>query len=168
MTQALKEKRGCVSKLPLPLEFAAILSIAGLWAFSAAAEPAGESSGEATCFVEQNYYYPKPGKQDEALATRKEGSEVRASLGLPTGRLFVLQESKRGHPAKGEQVEGRASYLMSLIEYESKAAAERARERLLDSQRYRDVIGRMAELLQDFETSSWSVARGDCKPDASS
>jgi len=56
------------------------LGLAGLLAAGSAAAPASSvdaaddgQSGEATrdgCFVELNYYYPKPGKQKEALATR--------------------------------------------------------------------------------------------------
>jgi len=151
------------------------LGLAGLLAAGSAAAPASSAnaaddgqSGTAArdgCFVELNYYYPKPGKQEEALATRLDGRSARAELGLPTGRILVLQSSASGHPVTGMETPGNAAYLMSLIEYESAAAAEEAHEALLGSQAYLDARARMAGLLEHFETASWHVAAGGCKPD---
>lgn len=131
----------------------------------AAEEDSAESAQSSGCFIEQNSYYPEPGKQEDALATRLDGRAARAALGLPTGRIFVLQGSASGHPVTGMQEPGNAAYLMSLIEYESEAAAEKAHEHLLESQAYLEARSRMAGLLEHFETASWHVAAGGCKPD---
>jgi hypothetical protein len=45
-------------------------------------------SQETNTIVVQNYYYPKPGKQEEVYQWRLHASEVRAKLGLPKGRVL--------------------------------------------------------------------------------
>lgn len=127
------------------------------------------------CIVEQNFYFPKEGKEAAALEVRKRGSEIRRALGLPAGRILVLEQASSGHPARGEVVPRRTSYLMSLTEFVSEAEAEDARARLQASEEYLAVIREMADLIEHFETATWSPVWGGCasptmtdRPDARS
>ena len=134
----------------------AAASVAGLGAYAAAGAPA--------CFVVQHYYFPLEGKEDEALATRIKGNEVRAALGLATSRLMVVKSSAQGHPAKGPMEPGDASYLMSETVVADAAAARHAAETLAASQDYLAVRQSMAPLLRHFELATRAVIGGDCAP----
>lgn len=118
---------------------------------------------EGECIVVQHYYFPLEGKEDEVLAVRIRGNEVRAALGLDTSRLLVVKSSAAGHPAKGPMGPGDASFLMSESEFENEAAAEHADEVLLASKDYLAVRGAMAPLLRHFELAKRAVAEGECR-----
>ncbi|MFQ5348516.1 MAG: hypothetical protein ACE5ED_11875 [Rhodothalassiaceae bacterium] len=140
----------------------AILVTAGHLA-SAAEAPAGADG----CVVEQNFYYPKAGKEAEALAVRRKGSVVRRKLGLPVGRIFVLADSYSGHPASGERGPGHSAHLMSEIVFANEAAAQAAHAALLASPDYLAVRAEMGNLLERFESATWHLADGHCTPDRS-
>ncbi len=136
----------------------AAVSLAGLGAWAA------EDAAGPECFVVQHYYFPLEGKEDETLATRIRGNEVRAALGLATSRLMVVESSARGHPAKGPMEPGDASYLMSETVFTDAAAAKHADEVLAASADYLAVRQSMAPLLAHFELATRTVIGGDCAP----
>ncbi|RMD89105.1 MAG: hypothetical protein D6807_04415 [Alphaproteobacteria bacterium] len=122
-------------------------------------------TGPDGCVVEQNFYYPKAGKEAEALAVRRKGSAVRRKLGLPVGRIFVLADAYSGHPASGKTGPGHSSHLMSEIVFANEAAAKAAHATLLASPDYLAVRAEMGKLLERFESATWHLADGDCTAD---
>ncbi len=123
------------------------------------------TAASADCVVEQNFYFPHPGKEAEALAVRRKGSEVRRKLGLPVGRIFVLGASASGHPASGRSGPGHSSHLMSEIVFASEEEARAAHEALLASPDYLAVRAEMGKLLERFEAATWRLADGRCMID---
>lgn len=117
----------------------------------------------ATCFVEQNFYYPKDGMAEQALAVRIKGEEVREQLGLPVGRLMVVEKATSGHPSSGKVVPLDMSYITSLTEYASEGEAASAQQALGSSEEYLAIRSEMGGLLRHFETATWRPVRGDCK-----
>jgi len=50
-------------------------------------------------YIERTYYFSKPGKQREALETRREASRVRVEIGLSAGRIYSRAGvSEPNHP----------------------------------------------------------------------
>ncbi len=137
---------------------AAVLSL--LLALSAGtAARAGAAPG---CLVVQHYYFAKAGMEEEVLATRIRGNEVRAALGLATSRLMVIERSSSGHPAAGPLGPGDASYLMSETVFADEAEAAAADAALVASPDYLAVRGRMATLIDHFELAVRRLASADC------
>lgn len=140
---------------------AAMLMTTTLVGTAIAAEPA------ETCFVEQNFYYPEEGKAEELLALRTRGSEIRASHGLPAGRVFVVEKATSGHPSKGAPQPLATSHVMSVTEYADEASYKAARAQIGAVQEYRDVVGAVGKLLANFEQITWRPAWGGCRADGS-
>lgn len=131
-----------------------------LLGFAASAAAADEP---AACFVEQNFYYPKEGMAEQALAVRIKGEEVREQLGLPVGRLMVVEKATSGHPSSGNVVPLGMSYITSLTEYANEGEAASAQQALAASEAYLAVRNEMGSLLRHFETATWRPVRGGCK-----
>lgn len=126
---------------------------------------AAEAENNAGCLVVQHYYFAKAGMEDEVLATRIRGNEVRAALGLATSRLLVIKRSSSGHPAAGPLGPGNASYLMSETVFADEAEAAAADEALVQSKDYLAVRGRMATLIDHFELAVRRLVGQGCAAD---
>ena len=129
---------------------------------------AGQAAGAedaAGCLVVQHYYFAKDGMEDQVLATRIRGNEVRAALGLATSRLLVIKRSSSGHPAAGPLGPGNASYLMSETVFADEAEAAAADEALVASEDYLAVRGRMATLIDHFELAVRRLVGQGCAAD---
>ena len=99
----------------------------------------------STALVVQNVYFPRPGMEDEVLATRLEASAVRARLGLGTGRVLKRVNGPEDGP-----------YLMWEAEYPSQAARE-ADVAALDGTDFERVSRHMGTLLDRFGRTVWEV-----------
>lgn len=136
---------------------------AGLAVFAALAGPghfAAAEDGASQCVIQQNFYYPRAGNEEEALATRLKANQIRVALGVPAGR--VLRAAQPGAENNGP---GGAFYLTSQVEFENRAAADRYAEILAGSAEFAAVRGHMQTLLEKFETVTWSPEWGGCSPD---
>ncbi len=135
------------------------LIAAGLAVFAVLAGPgqagARAGVGAGQCLIQQNFYYPRAGNEEEALATRLKANEIRVRLGVPTGR--VLRVAQPGT--------GIAFYLTSQVEYENQAAADKYNAILEGSAEFVAVRAHMRPLLEKFETVIWSPEWGGCSPD---
>ena len=49
-------------------------------------------------YIERTNYYAKPGHRDAVLRTRREASEVRRTLGLPSGTIHVKSDPATDGP----------------------------------------------------------------------
>lgn len=130
--------------------------------------PAGSAAANdtAACFVEQNFYYPKEGMAEKALAVRIKGEEVREKLGLPVGRLMIVEKATSGHPSSGKVVPLDMSYITSLTGYANEGEAASAKQALAASDEYLAIRNEMGSLLRHFETATWRPVWGDCKSGA--
>lgn len=137
-----------------------MIATAVMLGFAAGAAAADEP---AACFVEQNFYYPREGMAEQALAVRVKGEEVREKLGLPVGRLMVVEKATSGHPSSGKVVPLDMSYITSLTEYASEGESASARQALAASEEYLAIRSEMGGLLRHFETATWRPVRGGCK-----
>lgn len=131
----------------------------------AAGVPAA-SDEPASCFVEQNFYYPSDGMAEQALAVRIKGEDVREKLGLPTGRVMIVEKATSGHPSSGKVEPLDMSYITSLTEYASEAEAASAKQALAASEEYVAIRSEMGRLLRHFETATWRPVRGGCTSEA--
>lgn len=127
----------------------------------AAAVPAAGEPG--TCLVEQNFYYPADGMAERALAVRVRAEEVRARLGLPTGRVMIVEKASSGHPSNGKVEPLDMSYITSLTEFASENEAASVKQALAASEEYRAILSEMGGLLRHFETAIWRPVTGGCK-----
>ena len=145
------------------------LSIAGIILLAALGVPfaglAANAENAGGCLVVQHYYFARDGMEDEVLATRVRGNEVRAALGLATSRLLVIRNSSSGHPAAGPLKPGNASYLMSETVFADEAEAAAADEALVASEDYLAVRGKMAGLIDHFELAVRELAGEGCQSD---
>lgn len=141
------------------------MMIAATAVLGLAASAAAAADEPAACFVEQNFYYPKEGMAEQALAVRIKGEEVREQLGLPVGRLMVVEKATSGHPSSGQAVPLDMSYITSLTEYANEGEAASAQQTLAGSEEYLAIRSEMGGLLRHFETAKWRPVRGGCKGD---
>lgn len=126
---------------------------------------AAAANGPAACLVEQNFYYPKPGMADQALAIRKKGAEIRVQLGLPAGRVFIVEKATSGHPSWGKPKPVKTYYLTSITEYPDEQSFRATQQRLKESKEYLAVIGEMGGILKRFEQVTWRPVWGGCGSD---
>lgn len=97
--------------------------------------------------VVHNYYWARPGKVDEVYRHRLYASKVRATLGLPTGR--VLRRT------------GASDELPDVIwecEYPSLAARQRDLQALTDSGVFDAVMAHMRTLTRKFDRGMWTIS----------
>jgi len=120
----------------------------------------------ATCLVEQNFYYPKDGMAEQALAVRIRAEEIREKLGLTAGRVLVVEKATSRQPSSGKVAPLDMSYITSLTEYASEQASLAARQQLQQSEEYLAIRKEMNQLLRHFETATWRPVRGGCTADA--
>jgi hypothetical protein len=118
------------------------LLMALLMPFGASAVAAPPST-----IVEQNFYYPKPGKEAEVLQTRTLASQVRRQIGLDSGRILLRQSS---------DTEGTA-YVIWEIEYPSIEAREADMAARAASPDFESVRARMRTLIDRFERTVWTI-----------
>ena len=90
--------------------------------------------------VERTHYFAKPGRAAEVLATRRQASEVRRSLGLPYGRILVKREST----GEGPDVSWECAF-------PDAAAHARDLEARASSPEFTAVRARMTSLIDRFE-----------------
>lgn len=119
------------------------------------------------CFIVQHFYHPKAGMEEEALATRLRGADIRARLGLPTGRILRVESAVSGHPSNGPPEPFESAFLTSITEYADEAAFQASRARLSNDPEYREVLRANGELLRHFEQIAWRSVRGGCRGDGS-
>lgn len=136
-----------------------------LLAFLAGQGASASASNTSGCHVVQHYYFAKAGMEDEVLATRIRGNEVRAALGLATSRLLVIKSSFSGHPADGPLKPGNASYLMSETVFANQEEAAKADEMLVASEDYLAVRTKMAALIDHFELAVRRLVGNGCPTD---
>ena len=90
--------------------------------------------------VERTHYYAKPDRAAEVLATRRQASEIRRTLGLPAGRILAKAE-----PAgEGPDVSWECAFLDA-------AAHARDLEARAQSAEFAAVRARMTALIHRFE-----------------
>lgn len=100
---------------------------------------------ESKPIVVQNFYYPKSGNEEAVYQWRLHASEVRAKLGLPTGRVL-------------KKIMGDALYYIAWeCEYASLAAREADVKKIDQSVEFKNVQDHMSTLIQKFERSIWEV-----------
>lgn len=143
----------------------ATIFLTALIAGGAVASTAPEA--EESCFIVQHFYYPKEGKEAEALATRMRGADIRVRLGLPTGRIFRVESAVSGHPSQGAPAPFESAALTSITEYADEASWRASREQLSGDAEYREVLRANGELLRHFEQIAWRPARGGCRGNGS-
>ncbi|MFL6603559.1 MAG: hypothetical protein ACJ8R9_19840 [Steroidobacteraceae bacterium] len=99
--------------------------------------------------VVENYYYALPGKSQEVYELRLHASEVRASLGLPRGRVLRrMQDATK-------------STLPDVIwecEYPTTAAREDDVAALGHSQEFSHIEKKMDSLLRDFQRALFTIS----------
>lgn len=149
--------------LTLGFALTAALAVAALREMPLQAAQGSPAAGD--CRIVQNFYFPQEGKEQEALATRIKANQVRAKLGLPTGRILWARDRASRNPATREVGPGKTSYLTSVTEFASQADLDRTNKALGDSQEFKTVFGHMASLLTHFETVTWTPAWGECTPE---
>jgi dienelactone hydrolase len=88
--------------------------------------------------IERTCYLPRPGRFDEVLATRRQASRVRLTIGLRAGTISV------GRTERGRMVFWEAPFA-SAAEHEADLAARAA------SAEFEACRARMRELTQDFD-----------------
>ncbi len=88
-------------------------------------------------YVERTSYWAKPGNAEQVLAVRRRASQIRVSLGLPAGTIFV----KASGQAEGPDVQWECIF-HSL---EEQARDLNARDTSADFQRIRDEMGAVRE-----------------------
>lgn len=98
--------------------------------------------------VVQNFYFPKPGKENEVLAQRKLASSVRAKLGLPAGRILLRTSESTSQ-----------AYIIWECEYSSLKSREEDVAKLDLSAEFKQVQEHMGTLLEKFDRSVWQVIR---------
>ena len=130
-----------------------LMVAAGLAVFAVLAGPGQAGAGDTQCVIQQNFYYPRAGNGEEALATRLKANEIRVRLGVPTGRVLRVAQPGTGF------------YLTSQVEYENQAAADKYNGILEGSAEFVAVRAHMRPLLEKFETVIWSPEWGECSPD---
>jgi len=95
-----------------------------------------------SAIVVQNFYYPKPGKENEVLETRQRASKVRGQLGLPVGRILLRTSVSTTQP-----------YIIWECEYPSLQAREEDVAKLDGSEDFTKVQEHMGTLLEKFDRS---------------
>ncbi|MEI9921339.1 MAG: DUF1684 domain-containing protein [Bacteroidota bacterium] len=95
----------------------------------------------------QNYYYPKPGKEQEVYEWRLHASEVRAKLGLLKGQVLKKVSGESG------------PYVIWQCEYSSVEAREKEVKQLDLSEEFEKVQAHMGTLIDKFERSVWEINR---------
>lgn len=119
-----------------------------LWgiAFIAVTPVAAADPAQPRSIVEQNYYYPKPGLEDEVLRTREEASRIRQKIGLGAGRILVQNTPKKG-----------AAYVIWQNEYETIGAREADMQARAESKEFEAIRAKMRTLIDNFERTVWIV-----------
>jgi len=100
--------------------------------------------------VVQNYYFALPGKANDVYELRLHASDVRASLGLPRGRVL----RRTGDPGSSTDLPD----VICECEYPSIAARERDVAALGRSQQFELVEKRMDTLLQKFKRAQFTIS----------
>lgn len=89
--------------------------------------------------IVQNQYYPKPGKENEVYQCRLHGSDVRARLGLPKGKVL------RKMNETGREI------VVWECEYPSLEERKKDVASLEQSEEFRRVQEHMSTLVEKFE-----------------
>ena len=93
-----------------------------------------------------NMYYAKPGMEDEVLQTRQNASRIRASIGLPRGRILRRINDADDLPD-----------VLWECEFPDIAAHDRDMTARADSDAFEDVRSRMRTVASRFERTLWRV-----------
>jgi ketosteroid isomerase-like protein len=101
---------------------------------------------QSTAIVVQNFYYPKPGNEDEVITWRKRASAIRSKLGLPAGRILKRTSEATSQP-----------YILWECEYPSLQAREDDVAQLELSEDFKNVQDHMSTLLEKFDRSLWQI-----------
>jgi len=104
--------------------------------------------GAADAVVVQNYYFPRPGKEEAVHELRLHASDVREELGLPRGTVL-------------RRIEGPDSLPLVIWqnEYASVEARRRDSEAAVTAPEFREVMDEMGTLLRHFERALWEADR---------
>jgi hypothetical protein len=94
-------------------------------------------------FIVQNNYWALPGKAEEVYRWRMHASDVRATLGLPRGRVLRRQGNSEAVPDVIWQME-----YLNEAERTNDDTVSRAAE-------FQEVINHMRALIRRFETNVW-------------
>jgi hypothetical protein len=94
-----------------------------------------------------NMYYAKPGMENEVLKTRQNASNIRASIGLPRGRILRRINEAEELPD-----------VLWECEFPDIAAHDRDMAARADSDAFEDVRSRMRSVASRFERTLWRVA----------
>lgn len=102
----------------------------------------------ADAVVVQNYYFPKPGKEEAVHELRLHASDVREELGLPRGAVL-------------RRVEGPDSLPLVIWQNEYASVEERRRdsEAAVSAPAFQEVMDEMGTLLRHFERALWEARR---------
>jgi hypothetical protein len=102
--------------------------------------------------VVQNYYFALPGKIQAVYELRLRASAVRASLGLPRGRVLRREQDKPGSAA------AQLPDVVWECEYPSASAREQDVATLGHSEEFARVENQMNSLLRDFQRVVFTVS----------
>jgi hypothetical protein len=102
--------------------------------------------------VVQNYYFALPGKTQAVYELRLHASAVRASLGLPRGRVLRREQDKPGSAAR------ELPDVVWECEYPSASAREEDVAKLGHSEEFARVEKQMDSLLRDFQRIVFTVS----------
>lgn len=130
---------GVLVSLAVVLDFVVPVGLAG--------ENTPTESALERPIVVRNAYWAKPGLEEEVYRHRLHASAVRASVGLPAGR--VLQ--RLGGPDSAPDV-------VWECQYPSEAARAADVEALTASGVFEPVMERMGTLIERFERTVWRLA----------
>jgi len=102
----------------------------------------------ADAVVVQNYYFPKPGKEEAVHALRLRASDVREELGLPRGTVL-------------RRIEGPDSLPLVIWQNEYATVEERRRdsEAAVGAPEFQEIMDEMGTLLRHFERALWEAQR---------
>jgi hypothetical protein len=107
--------------------------------------------------VVQNFYYPKPGKFDEALALRIEASTLLEEFGFATGKVLVNRQTM--DRSKGKEAE--VASILWQVEYESLESLKKEMNSWTPIQVNRfqkEILSKMNSLVDRFKRTSNYVA----------
>lgn len=98
--------------------------------------------------VVQNFYFPKQGKENEVMETRRHASKVREQAGLPAGRILLRISESTSQP-----------YIVWECEYPSIKAREDDVASLDHSAEFTKVQNHMSTLLEKFDRAMWQIVK---------
>jgi len=106
---------------------------------------ASPNSLKSNSIIIQNYYYAKPGKEEEVLQWRIHACEVLEEIGVPAGRVVKCLNLKMNDVTPRDEPD-----VIAIVEYPDTASLNKASRLIASSNKFRAIEKHMDSLLRDF------------------